>query len=252
MKYLRQGSASEDNQQFTSEVVANIAIFGREVYGTFVAGPGSKIAVWFSNSGEPVGFDVDWPTYQASQDIQATLPIRNVWDRLFTYADSPRELIERNTTRFECGYVDLGVHKRQGNVIQTGCFAHHDGSLPDGDLKYASIETIPLGTQVVEDSSWPVTQLIAAGQEPTSGEAAGLGSPDRRHGRGFFLQSSPRGKEAGGVRTARFLALSQQPQERKSTSGSEIQRTLGLLHGPTLYGVGIDHGGSDISLTTRS
>ena len=88
-KYLRQGSASEDNQQFTSEVVANIAIFGREVYGTFVAGPGSKIAVWFSNSGEPVGFDVDWPTYQASQDIQATLPIRNVWDRLFTYADSP-------------------------------------------------------------------------------------------------------------------------------------------------------------------
>ena len=36
-----------------------------------------------------------------------------------------------------------------------------------------------------------------------------------------------------------------------STSGSEIQRTLGLFDSFTLYGVGIDHGGPDIRVSEQ-
>jgi len=36
-----------------------------------------------------------------------------------------------------------------------------------------------------------------------------------------------------------------------STAGSEIQRTLGLFDGSTLYGVGIDHGGPDIRVSEQ-
>jgi hypothetical protein len=160
-RYLREGSASEENQKFTSEVVANIAVFGREVRGTYVAGPGSKIAVWFSNAGEPVGFDVDWPTYRVLPRTQKTLALGQVWERLFAYADSPQDLIKKNLSHFECGYVDLGGRKRGTTMLQAGCFALHDGPLGD-DLKYASIEVIPIGEKVVRDTKWPVTRAIAS------------------------------------------------------------------------------------------
>jgi hypothetical protein len=167
-KYLREGSATETDRRFTSAVVANIALFGREVQGTFVAGAGSKIAVWFSNTGEPVGFDVDWPTYRVLARTQATLGIDRVWERMATYVNHPLEQVKENLSRFECGYVDRGVHKRQGSVLQAGCFAHHDGRTAD-EFKYASIEVIPIGEPVVEDAQWPLTHFVAAGQlAPTS------------------------------------------------------------------------------------
>jgi len=160
-RYLREGSASEEDRKFTSEVVANVAIFGREVGNTYVAGPGSKIAVWFSNAGEPVGFDVDWPTYRVLPRTQKTLALGQVWERLFAYADSPQDLIKRNLSHFECGYVDLGGRKRGTAMLQAGCFALHDGPLGE-DLKYASIEVIPIGEKIVRDKKWPVTQAIAS------------------------------------------------------------------------------------------
>lgn len=160
-RYLREGSASEEDQKFTSDVVANLAVFGREVQGTYVAGPGSKIAVWFSNVGEPVGFDVDWPTYQVTRTAQKTLALGQVWKRLFAYANSPQDLIEKNLSHFECGYVDLGGRKRGTAMLQAGCFALHDGLLGD-DLKYASLEVIPIGQKVVSDKMWPVTQAIVS------------------------------------------------------------------------------------------
>ena len=162
-RYLRQGSATAADPTFTSEVVANIAIFGREIRGMYVAGPGSKIAVWVSNRGEIVGFDVDWPVYQVATQTQETLPIGEVRNRLYAYTETPQDLIERNTTHFECGYIDLGVHRRGRASVQPGCAVRHDGPLPDGG-KYASIEIVPIGVSVVEDSDWPVTKLIATGQ----------------------------------------------------------------------------------------
>jgi hypothetical protein len=81
-RYLREGSATE-REGFTSTVKANIAIFGREVGGVFVAGPGSKISVHRGDIEDfrygaietiPIGVavvpDPDWPvtTFIAAGD----------------------------------------------------------------------------------------------------------------------------------------------------------------------------------------
>jgi hypothetical protein len=161
-KYMHQGSAAE-GEPWGDEVVANIAVFSREVGGTFVAGAGSKIAVWFSNTGEPVGFDVDWPAYKVSERRQDTLDIDAVRKRLGSYGDAPLERVDKNMSRFECGYVDMGVYKRAMGLLQTGCFVHHDGPSTDG-ARYAAVEAIPIGEPVVSDAQWPVTGFIAAGR----------------------------------------------------------------------------------------
>jgi hypothetical protein len=161
-KYLHQGSAAE-GEPFDDHVVANIAVFSREVGGTFVAGAGSKIAIWFSNSGEPVAFDVDWPIYRRSERRQDTLDITDVRRRLALYGDAPVDRIERNTTRFECGYVDQGVHKRAMGLVQMGCMVHHNGLEAEG-TRYAAVEVIPIGQSVVPDAQWPVTAFIAEGR----------------------------------------------------------------------------------------
>src|SRR6185295_17905331 len=83
--------------------------------------------------------------------------------RMADYADSPLEKIDRNVRRFECGYADLGAHKRGSAPIQTGCAAQHDGPLPDGTT-YASTELLPLGVAVEADPSWPVTSFVRDGR----------------------------------------------------------------------------------------
>jgi hypothetical protein len=192
-RYLREGSAIE-REGFTSTVKANIAIFGREVGGVFVAGPGSKISVWFSNDRQPVAFLADWPIYRRSNRAQATLDINGIRDRILNYADKPRDLIQRNLTQFECGYVDLGVFKRRMGTIQSGCVGLHRGDIED--FRYGAIETIPIGVTVVPDPDWPVTTFIAAGDRwdpcriskmvcneppPTAAPAErSLGGPDTR------------------------------------------------------------------------
>ena len=162
-KYLHQGGTAE-GERFDDEVVANIAIFSREVGGTFVAGAGSKIAVWFSNAGDPIGFDVDWPTYRLSEKRQDTLDIADVRRRLEAYGDAPIERVDKNMSRFECGYVDQGVYKRAMGVLQTGCMVHHDGRSAEDGTRYAAVEMIPIGKTVVSDAQWPVTGFIAAGR----------------------------------------------------------------------------------------
>ena len=165
-KVLREGSATEAQQEFTSEVVASMAIFSREVMGTPVIGPGSKVVVWFSNTGEPVGFDVDWPEYRVTAQRQATLSVAGVRDRMARFADHPLEQIERDLSRFECGYVDLGVHKRGDTAIQTGCTAFHDGRTAEG-LRHAFIEVLPIGMPVVTDPAWPVTGRVVDSVVPS-------------------------------------------------------------------------------------
>ena len=73
VRYLVNGGADVDAKKDTEQVVANIAIFGREVNGVAVVGGGSKVAVWFDNARQPVGFDVDWPAYRSAGRVQRVL-----------------------------------------------------------------------------------------------------------------------------------------------------------------------------------
>lgn len=161
-RFSGEGSATSD-ERISSAVVATIALFGRVVGDTFVTGPGSKAAVWLSNRGEVVGFDVDWPTYVVSSQLQETLGIDGFLSRMADYANSPLEQIERNLSHFECGYVDLGAQRRGRAPVQAGCAVLHDGPLPDGTT-YASTEVIPLGVVVEADPSWPVTSFVRDGR----------------------------------------------------------------------------------------
>src|SRR5258708_4948 len=133
-------------------VVASIAIFGREVNGIPVVGSGSKIAVWFANDREPVAFDVDWPRYKFAQIIQRVL----TWDKLKSRVDLSAAMPPASDgaiSRFECGYVDLGVEKRT-NYIQSGCSIAYGGASgppnPAGERTvWARIEFVPGGETVL-------------------------------------------------------------------------------------------------------
>lgn len=161
VKYLRDGDFSE-NGRGEEEVVANIAIFGREVRGVPVIGSGSKVAVWFANDRQPVGFDVDWPVYNALRTRQRVLPRERLNERVRATTVPPTGSARASVARFECGYVDLGATRR-GVQIQAGCAIHYAGRHDDGTV-WARVEYVPAAEKVVADPKWPLASLIARGR----------------------------------------------------------------------------------------
>ena len=155
-----------------SNVVANIAVFGREVQGVSVVGPGSKAAIFLSPQGELIGFDVDWPDYKVLGKKQTSAPISEVADRFAKFSDRDVPLSggtqsdDGSETHFvtldlfECGYIDLGPRKRRGAKIQTGCAAQVSGYSGDGSVRLAYVEVLPIGVKVERDKSWVVTDEI--------------------------------------------------------------------------------------------
>ncbi len=160
-KYLREESGSDDKKQYTDEVIANIAIFGREVRGVPVIGSGSKIAVWFANDRQPVGVDVDWPVYKVTRTRQSVLSRERLFERVRAMTVAPGGSDRAAVSRFECGYVDLGATKR-GSGIQSGCAIHYEGR--EDDTAWARVEYVPAGEQVFSDPKWPVARLVAEGK----------------------------------------------------------------------------------------
>jgi hypothetical protein len=161
-KYLREESGSDDKKHYTDHVVANIAIFGREVRGVPVIGTGSKIAVWFANDRQAVGVDVDWPVYKATRKSQKVLSRERLFERVQNLTVAPRGSDRAAVSRFECGYIDLGATKR-GSGIQSGCAIHYEGR--EGGTAWARIEYVPAGEQVLADPKWPVARLVAEGKK---------------------------------------------------------------------------------------
>ncbi len=155
------------------EVVASIAIFGREVNGIPVVGSGSKIAVWIGPDREVVGFDVDWPAYRLTGKVQALLPVDRLKRRIDAVVKPELGKQQGKLSRLECGYVDLGATRRsRTGVIQAGCSASYDGYMPvagkEGPgLRWARVEFIPAGEKVLPDPRWPLASAIARGVEPT-------------------------------------------------------------------------------------
>jgi hypothetical protein len=168
-RYMHTGGSDLEGNA-TDQIVASIGIFGREIEGIPVIGSGSKIAVWFSNDRQPVGFDVDWPRFRETGISLPTLPQEKLFDRIEKTTFAPQKAYRTRVKRFECGYVDLGASKR-GSYLQPGCSLSFDGTLETADGEtFAKVEFIPAGRRVLEDKSWHLARLIANGLEPDKRE----------------------------------------------------------------------------------
>lgn len=163
-RYLHNGGTDLKGTT-TDEVIANIAIFGREVNGVPVVGSGSKIAVWFTNDREPIGFDVDWSSYRPTALTQRILSKEQLEARIQAANIPLKDSSNAKLSRYECGYVDLGATRR-GKSIQAGCslsYVGHTGptNAAGESLTWARVEFVPAGVRVLEDSRWPLARLIA-------------------------------------------------------------------------------------------
>jgi hypothetical protein len=159
--YNSEGSAEAGRSAEKQQVIANIAIFGREVGGVPVVGPGSKVAVWFDNSRLPVGFDVDWPEYRVSTTNQPILPRAELNRRVAATTVPLKGAGNAKVHRFECGYVDLGATRR-GKYLQGGCSIAYGGRAEQGTV-WARTEYIPAAVEVLKEDRWPLANALAEG-----------------------------------------------------------------------------------------
>lgn len=176
-RYLHNGG-TDLKSTTTDEVIANIAIFGREVSGVPVVGSGSKIALWFTNDREPIAFDVDWPSYRPTSLTQRILSKQQLETRIQAANIPLKSTSDTKLSRYECGYVDLGATKR-GNAIQAGCLLSYVGRLKAANgsgesLAWAKMEFVPAGSQVIGDSRWPLAKLIARQGELNPAKSSSL------------------------------------------------------------------------------
>ena len=162
VRYLVNGEGNVEAKTETERVVANIAIFGREVNGLPVVGSGSKVAVWFDNARQPVGFDVDWPVYRPSGREQRVLAPKSQAERVAKTTVPVEGSDAVKVRRFECGYVDLGATRR-GGLVQAGCSIAWESRGPDGEVS-AHSEFVPAGEQVYKERRWPLASALAAGR----------------------------------------------------------------------------------------
>lgn len=169
-RYLRNASADLKGQT-KDEIVANIAIFGREVQNNPIIGSGSKIAIWYGGDKQPVGFDVDWTKYKLTTQKQDILPVERLKNRIEAVSAVPKDASDIKLSRFECGYVDLGATKRS-KTLQAGCLVAYDGytGAANQKLRWAKIEFVPAGSKIIPDANWPITRLITTQGEPKPGQ----------------------------------------------------------------------------------
>jgi hypothetical protein len=148
-------------------VLAAVAIFGRTIDRVPVVGSGSKIAVWFDNARQPVGFDVDWPTYRSAREHRL-LSAAELRRRVEATTAAPEGEPSIAVDRFECGYVDLGATRRD-RVVQAGCSITYRGS-GRGET-WAKIDFVPAAREVLRERRWPLANALADGVEVKVGSA---------------------------------------------------------------------------------
>ncbi len=146
------------------KVAASSVVFTRAVGGVPVVGPGSKVAVTFTNDAKPVAFDLDWPRYRLRSDRQVLLPLADILARskvLADFAGFPEPAV---TEHFECGYYDAGARRKDPLApLQAGCFVQARQRRTVNGAEHvlvARAEAIPAGTEVVADAGWPEVMAL--------------------------------------------------------------------------------------------
>jgi len=161
------GSTLPGSKPVAEEVFASTVIFARSVGNIPVLGAGSKIAVIFANDGRAAGFDMDWAAYQDTGIMQKTAPLTEVQGRAMKLFPFDLQASDTKTTRFECGYFDIGARKRDTEAtLQSACLVHANKRQIVDKVVYARDPTsghtvaahmapIPAGATIERDASWP-------------------------------------------------------------------------------------------------
>lgn len=152
------GGISGNGQAEPETVLASAIHFGRRINGIDVVGPGSHISIYLDNLGKPFDFDVDWPSYKQTGELQEPLQIRGILDRLETMGKKNRGEYSKEVLRMECGYFDGGLPRVSPIVIiQAGCLAYtlwtHLDAESGTDISTPIIYHIPAGDQVESDTA---------------------------------------------------------------------------------------------------
>ncbi len=173
------GPAKEGAPADEERVYASTIIFTRTIDKVNVIGAGSKVAIIFNNEGTPIGFDYDWPQYRSTGKFQKVLPVTEIKKRakklISLDIDSPNVKVKR----FDCGFYDAGVRKRDPKaVIQAGCAIHsYEKKIIDqnvykrdpnsGHTIAAYVDFIPAGETIELDEKWPQAMKML-NKEPIS------------------------------------------------------------------------------------
>ena len=169
------GPAREGAKPFAEKVMASTVVFGRAVDGVAVVGPGSKVAVLFTNDGEAVGFDYDWPKYARTGRTQRVLALGDIRERAHGLTAADLGAPGVTVKRIECGYFDAGARRRDAKApIQAGCgIQYSQRTIVDaeanrrdpasGHTTAAFVEAIPAGAAVESDEGWPQAVSLTGG-----------------------------------------------------------------------------------------
>jgi hypothetical protein len=184
-----------------STVVANRAIFSREINGISVTGAGSKATVTFLNDGSVESFRYDWPKYVVSRRVQHMAPTTEIIRRLQqvvgirtqrelsqpaqmpTSIESVTEPIRLGTNvelqDLKCGYYDPGFMNRDATApVQAGCYYHVVETRGEGEYvtKAAYSGAVPAATVPERDARWREANVILGTKVNEAPKPKGAGS----------------------------------------------------------------------------
>lgn len=177
------GATAPDARPEEEKVLANTVVFTRTIDGIPVIGAGSKVAATFANDGSPIGFDFDWPVYEPAGKKQKVLDRPNIQKRHQQLSPVNLQAPNVKVPRFECGYYDPGVTKREVvSPVQAGCVAQSvvhqivdsavNSSDPNsGHILHASALPIPVGVVVEPDRRWRQVGKLLGSETPRAGSA---------------------------------------------------------------------------------
>jgi len=198
-----EGGMAPDGSNAYSAVVANRAVFSREINGIPVTGAGSKVTVTFLNDGTVESFRYDWPKYTVSQRVQRMAPPAEIMRRLQRVVGlrTQRDLSQPVETPpsiasitqpirlgsyvvlqdLKCGYYDPGFMNRDAAApVQAGCYYHVVETRGEGEFVTTAAYSgaVPAAIAPEPDARWPEACVILGTKvkEEPKGKAAGYGT----------------------------------------------------------------------------
>jgi hypothetical protein len=138
--YRRFGTVDASTGARSVKVITNEIVFGRTIKGVLVVGPGSKVRLGFSNTGELHSLNYDWPVYAATAEEQKVAPASVGLARLSsvlgvrtnqslnTFGPAPavaqypwRASESVDVHDYLCGYLDLDGADRETFRLRLRC-----------------------------------------------------------------------------------------------------------------------------------